>query len=471
MKPTKSPYLVIMVSLLAFLAGNIVAAPIGTAFTYQGKLKSGTDAATGLYDFSFALFDAASSGTQKGPTVNTNGLPVTNGLFTATLDFGNVFDTTARWLAVWVKTNGAATYTPLTPRQPLTPTPCALTASNLLGLLPATQLTGVLPATQLSGTYTGSLTFNNAGNSFTGNGSGLSSLNPAGIAWGGCPPWNVCGNAGTIPGTQFLGTTDSQDLWLKVNNQVGWRLLRSSASATEPNLAGGGSSNAISSSAKGCGILAGNSNTIPASANYSTVGGGQRNTIQTNANSSTIAGGRYNTIQSSVENATIGGGTYNSAAGDNATVGGGYANTERQDRLQHPAATPIRPAISELRSPAVSKTAPWDCPALSAAATAIAPPTSGAQSAAGATTSTRGSRRRSAAGSITRTCPGMLFSPEAIRTPSKPTPTVPSLAEAATTSSRPIPPTPRSAAAPAISLPSAATQLSVGARTTTSSTH
>lgn len=30
--------------------------------------------------------------------------------------------------------------------------------------------------------------------------------------------WSLTGNAGTTPGTNFLGTTDNQDLWLKVNN-------------------------------------------------------------------------------------------------------------------------------------------------------------------------------------------------------------------------------------------------------------
>jgi len=55
-------------------------------------------------------------------------VPVTNGLFVVTLDFGGVFSGDARWLAISVKTNLAASYTDLTPRQQLTPSPYAVFA-------------------------------------------------------------------------------------------------------------------------------------------------------------------------------------------------------------------------------------------------------------------------------------------------------------------------------------------------------
>jgi hypothetical protein len=66
-----------------------------------------------------------------------NAVPVTNGFFLVTLDFDSVWSGDARWLAISVKTNGAALYTPLDPRQPMTPTPyaiMALSTGNLLGL-------------------------------------------------------------------------------------------------------------------------------------------------------------------------------------------------------------------------------------------------------------------------------------------------------------------------------------------------
>ena len=82
----------------------------GTAFTYQGRLASGANAANGIYDFQFQVFDAATAGSGYGsPNPNTvTGVGVTNGLFTVTLDFGTgVFTGPARWLQISARTNGA----------------------------------------------------------------------------------------------------------------------------------------------------------------------------------------------------------------------------------------------------------------------------------------------------------------------------------------------------------------------------
>jgi hypothetical protein len=104
----------------------------GTAFTYQGRLNDGANAANGSYDLRFALFDAASAGTQQGNLLTNSATAVSNGLFTVTLNFGNQFPGAARWLDLGVRTNGGTTFTALAPRQPLTPTPYAITASNAL---------------------------------------------------------------------------------------------------------------------------------------------------------------------------------------------------------------------------------------------------------------------------------------------------------------------------------------------------
>src|SRR3974390_75234 len=74
----------------------------GTAFTYQGQLESGGNPVTGLYDFTNALYNARSGGSQVGPTVTLTAVPVTNGLFTVLLDFGSVFNGTAYWLQMGV---------------------------------------------------------------------------------------------------------------------------------------------------------------------------------------------------------------------------------------------------------------------------------------------------------------------------------------------------------------------------------
>ena len=111
---------------------------LGSAFTYQGRLDTGSGPATGTYDFKFTLHsDSALNAPVGGPL--TIQRPVTNGLFSADLDFGNglaVFDGNARWLQVEAKLSTDANYVALTPRQQLTPVPYALHApwSGLTGV-------------------------------------------------------------------------------------------------------------------------------------------------------------------------------------------------------------------------------------------------------------------------------------------------------------------------------------------------
>jgi hypothetical protein len=108
---------------------SALAQPLGTTFTYQGRLTEGGGPANGGYDLQFVLFDAATGGTQVGPVVTRDDILVTNGLFTVSLDFGPVFGAAPRFLDIGVRP-GASTgpYTPLTPRQEVTPAPSALSA-------------------------------------------------------------------------------------------------------------------------------------------------------------------------------------------------------------------------------------------------------------------------------------------------------------------------------------------------------
>jgi hypothetical protein len=131
-----------------------------TAFTYQGKLNDNGTPASGIYDLRFTIYDAITNGNLISISQTNSALAVNNGLFTVPLDFGSgAFDGSARWLEIGIRTNGSAgAYILLSPRQPITSTPYAITAatagnaSNLLGTLSASQLTGALPATQLIGT-------------------------------------------------------------------------------------------------------------------------------------------------------------------------------------------------------------------------------------------------------------------------------------------------------------------------------
>src|SRR5262245_37621010 len=78
----------------------------GTAFTYQGRLTDGANAANGSYDLRFTLYDAVTNGAAvAGPLTNTP-TSVSNGLFTVTLDFGaGVFTGADRWLEIGARTN------------------------------------------------------------------------------------------------------------------------------------------------------------------------------------------------------------------------------------------------------------------------------------------------------------------------------------------------------------------------------
>jgi hypothetical protein len=131
--------------LAAVLAVCLAATVSGqnTVFTYQGSLKAGGAAASGVYDLQFTLFDASSAGNQISGPVTNLAVTVTSGLFTVQIDFGaSAFPGAARWLQVGVRNNGVATnFTILTPRQALTATPYAIQSGNVSdGTVTATKL-------------------------------------------------------------------------------------------------------------------------------------------------------------------------------------------------------------------------------------------------------------------------------------------------------------------------------------------
>jgi hypothetical protein len=102
-------------------------AALGTAFTYQGRLESDGRPVTDNCGMAFRLYDQASNGAQQG-TALTATVPISDGLFTVMLDFGDqVFQGDARWLAIRVSCPGDASWTDLD-RQELTAAPYALYA-------------------------------------------------------------------------------------------------------------------------------------------------------------------------------------------------------------------------------------------------------------------------------------------------------------------------------------------------------
>jgi len=115
--------IVMTLGLIGLFAESALSQP--TSLTYQGRLHDGGAPANGAFDLTFRLFDAVSDGNQVGGDVALVSVTVTDGLFTALLDFGaGVFDGTPRWLEVEVNAQ------PLAPRQEITSTPYAQTSLN-----------------------------------------------------------------------------------------------------------------------------------------------------------------------------------------------------------------------------------------------------------------------------------------------------------------------------------------------------
>ena len=329
--------------LLATLNLQLAASPLGTTFTYQGRLGDGGSPANGSYDLKFTLCDAdIGTGVVAGPLTNA-AVAVSNGLFTVVLDFGaGAFSGSARWLEIGVRPNGVATdFTTLSPRQPLSPSPYALYSSSagtattagtasVASSVGAGSVTGAgiaagtITADKLAGgqvvkTVNGltddvTLTAGSNATVVTAGSTVTISAVPSTVVTN--TGWGISGNSGTTPGANFLGTTDNQPLELKVNGQRALRL--------EPN-------------ANGTVVMVGASNNW-AFGSGATIAGGYGNSIQSNADYSTIAGGYYNLIQSS--NVTfapkydfIGGGTLNTIEPFTyyASMPGGYANRIQYD--------------------------------------------------------------------------------------------------------------------------------------------
>lgn len=111
---------------------SALAAPVDKTFTYQGRLTDGGNPASGSYDFQFILYDAEIGGSQIGSIVTKTPVTVTAGYFAVELNFGTTAfdDGGGRWLEIYVRRTASGSYTVLSPRQKITPTPYAITALN-----------------------------------------------------------------------------------------------------------------------------------------------------------------------------------------------------------------------------------------------------------------------------------------------------------------------------------------------------
>jgi hypothetical protein len=108
-------------------APSAPSAPVGTGFTYQGKLEDESGPVSASCDMEFRLYSHATNPSQVGSTIAAT-VPISNGLFTVELDFGtSAFDGEGRWLGIQVSCPGDSGFTDLG-RQELTAAPYALYA-------------------------------------------------------------------------------------------------------------------------------------------------------------------------------------------------------------------------------------------------------------------------------------------------------------------------------------------------------
>ena len=291
----------------------------GTAFTYQGQLLTTNGPAHGLYDLTFALYNASSGGSQSGSTVTDSGQFVTNGLFTATVDFGaGIFNGTTYWLQIGVRTNGAASFTALLRDG-------SNYADAVCHLRRRRQRDGVdghdsdwRPQRHVRQSHH----VEQCGQQLQRQWAGLTGVNA--LTLGGLGPnnfWKTTGNGGTTAGPNFVGTTDNQPLELHVAGSRGLLLVPDPNGFGEVNVIGGSFNNTVGASSSGNSIGGGYGNI--ATGSDSVIAGGFENTNQ--ASSSFIGGGSYNTIGVNGQDAVVPGGYENIAAGEDSFAAGQYA--------------------------------------------------------------------------------------------------------------------------------------------------
>ena len=136
MKMTRiSAILVLVLGLMVWPGNPVNAAPMGTAFRYQGQLMDAGGPANGIYDLAFVLYPVP-DGPAEGELaiVMSEDVNIVDGFFTMDLEFGSgVFDGNDRWLQIEVRSgelHDPNVYTILTPRQRIVPTPYAIYAER-----------------------------------------------------------------------------------------------------------------------------------------------------------------------------------------------------------------------------------------------------------------------------------------------------------------------------------------------------
>ena len=301
MYATKPSLLVLAVGLLVSTGTASGQADMGTAFKYQGELEHLGQLVSASCDFRLCLYDAATGGNLVADPLELPGVLVTDGRFTAMLDFGeDAFPGDARWLEIAVCCPSACPPQTLAPRQALTPAPHALRAKTGVGGPDALNVT-------------------------TDDKVGIGTETPTGRL-------HVVGDVyaeGTVTSAGHIwldGSTDSVVTDCRATGGMELRLgdvralrLEAASPAQSPNLIGGHNANYAAANVVGATIGGGGDLSFANRVfdNYGTIGGGYGN----------VAGYFGPPFDPTLRAyCTVGGGTNNKAEGLWATVGGGEGN-------------------------------------------------------------------------------------------------------------------------------------------------
>ncbi len=314
----------VWLALLAFVS-SLAMAQIPKTISYQGVLTDleGNPVADGTYSLTFRLYEEAEGGTAVWEETHAS-VTVTDGVFGVLLGSVTPLELTfdqPYWLGLAV--NGEAE---LMPRVALAAVPYSFMAAQVDSGVAVRSLNGLRDAVELVAGANVAIEVKGQQIRIAavggGNGGGTSEA------------WSLTGNAGTTPGTHFLGTTDAVPLEVRVNSQRALRLEPGSS----PNVVGGHADNRTVGGVVGAAIggggapddAAGDPEYNAVTDDYGTIGGGWGNQAGDNAGTTsdqrfaTVGGGKGN--NASRVAATVAGGNANQATGNYASVGGGREN-------------------------------------------------------------------------------------------------------------------------------------------------
>jgi hypothetical protein len=286
----------LLLSILTLLLPLESQAGITVPFTYQGELTESGEPANGTYDFRFQVFSLNRGDSQSSQPEFVDNVSVVNGIFTVELDFNSRFESFSSLnLEIAVRPIGSGEYAVLSPRQPLH---AALRSEYALNVRDGSIDDDALADNAVRAE---NVDFEEIQLRVNGQcpSSAIRVINDSGGVTCAEPSWALSGNAGTAPGTDFIGTSDDVAFDVRTNNERAMRYQWGFSGTGGPNLIGGHANNTIPADNESSVIAGGGVAAAPnsISASGAAIGGGIDNQIT--ASWGTIPGGSGNRVDGS----------------------------------------------------------------------------------------------------------------------------------------------------------------------------